>query len=79
MQLNQFVKNFEVQSIQNVKIYNKNNELVNHYVSKILLREGNKQAMSITLRNENWSNIKNISFDSTIEIDASLKYSYFAY
>lgn len=79
IELNQFVKNFEVQSIQNVKIYNKSNELVDHYVSKILLREGNKQAMSITLRNENWSNIKNISFDSTIEIDASLKYSYFAY
>lgn len=58
---------------------NKNNELVDYYVSKILLRDGNKQAISISLKNEDWSNIKNISFDSTIEIDASLTYSYCGY
>jgi hypothetical protein len=79
IELNEFVKNFEVQSIKNIKIYNKNNELVDYYVSKILLRDGNKQAISISLKNEDWSNIKNISFDSTIEIDASLTYSYCGY
>ncbi len=76
--LHQFVKNFETQSIFNVLILDKNDKPVNYYVSKILLFEG-KEAITISLKNEQWKNVKFIKFESTIEIDASLFHSYYGY
>lgn len=77
IQINEFVKNFEVQAIQNIKIIDKHNNPVGFYVSKGIKFEDNKQYISISLDGEHWSNIKSIHFESTVEIDISLIYYYF--
>lgn len=79
IELNQFVKEFSTQSIENVKIYDKNNKLVEYYISKGVRFEGNKQHITISLKNEIWNNIKKINFSSTTNIDATLFYNYYAY
>lgn len=79
IELHQFVKNFEVQSIENVEIFDKNNKAVDYYVSKGVKFDGNKQHMSIFIRDEKWENIKYIKFESTTEIDVSMFYNYYAY
>lgn len=79
IELHQFVKNFEVHSIENVEIFDKNNKPVEYYVSKGVKFDGNKQHMSIFIRDENWENIKSIKFESTTEIDVSMFYNYYAY
>lgn len=79
IELHQFVKNFEVQAIQNVAIYNHNNKKVEYSVSKGVKFDGNKQHMSISIHDEEWKNIKCIKFESTTEIDVSMFYNYYCY
>lgn len=78
IELHQFVKNFEVQSIENIEILDKHNNPVKYFVSKGVKFDGNKQHMTISLDNEKWENIKSIKFESTTEIDISMFYNYYA-
>ena len=57
----------------------KKNKLVEYYISKGVKFEGNKQHITIILKNESWQNIKKINFSSTTNIDATLFYNYYAY
>lgn len=75
---NEFVKNFNTQSIFNVLVIDKNDNSVDYSVSKILLYEGG-EGMVINLKNEKWNNIKFIKFESTTEIDATLFHCYYGY
>lgn len=77
--LKEKARDFSTQSIENVKIYDKNNNLVEYYISKGVKFEGNKQHITIILKNESWQNIKKINFSSTTNIDATLFYNYYAY
>ena len=79
IEIDQFVKNFTVQTIKNIEIFNKNNEIVEYYVSKGIKFKSNKQYISISLSEEKWKNIKSIRFESTTDIDISMFYTYYAY
>lgn len=79
IELHQFVKNLEVQSIENVEILDKHNKPVQYSVSKGVKFDGNKQHMSISIHDEEWKNIKCIKFESTTEIDVSMFYNYYCY
>jgi hypothetical protein len=77
IEMNEFVKNFEVHAIKNIEVIDNNGEPVEYSVIKGVKFDGDKQHISIALRNEKWINIKSVKFESTTDIDVSLFYHYY--
>lgn len=79
LELNEFSKDFKTQAIKDIVILDKNNKEVDYFVSKGVKFDGNKQHISISLKNEKWNNIKSLKFNSTTKIDISLFYYCYGY